>query len=198
MTSRRNISRNTHAIDAAIEFLESQPLGAQTSYTKVAAQFSVDRRTLARRHKGQCDSYATKSLNQQHFTPQQELDLISYIRRLTDEGLPPSKRVLRNFCKAISGKPASESWVTRFLRRHKDELKSHHGKGKDRLRHRADSLYKYETWFQDLAKIFHKYHVRPGDVYNMDEKGFYLGRGEGTYRVFSRDLWERGGRRQPI
>ncbi|KAF1936087.1 hypothetical protein EJ02DRAFT_427832 [Clathrospora elynae] len=32
----------------------------------------------------------------------------------------------------------------------------------------------------------------------MDEKGFYLGRGEGSHRVFSRDSWERGGRCQPI
>ncbi|KAF7571238.1 HTH-Tnp-Tc5 domain containing protein [Pyrenophora tritici-repentis] len=185
-------------INAAIEFLESQPSNARSSYTKVAAQFGVSRHTLARQHQGKCFSHATKSLNQQLLSQQQELDLVNHIRQLTEEGLPPSRRMLQNFCTSIAKKPASLRWVSRFLQRHKDELKSHHGKGKDRLRHKADSLYKYEHWFQDLARILLKYHVRPGDIYNMDEKGFHLGRGEGTYRVFSRDSWERGGRRQPI
>ncbi|RMZ66321.1 pogo transposable [Pyrenophora seminiperda CCB06] len=162
-------------INAAIEFLESQPSNARSSYTKVAAQFGVSRHTLARQHQGKCFSHATKSLNQQLLSQQQELDLVNHIRQLTEEGLPPSRRMLQNFCTSIAKKPASLRW------------KSHHGKGKDRLRHKADSLYKYEHWFQDLARILLKYHVRPGDIYNIDRKGFHLSRGKGTYRVFSRD-----------
>ncbi|KAF2844427.1 hypothetical protein T440DRAFT_494103 [Plenodomus tracheiphilus IPT5] len=143
-------------INAAIQFLESKPSGAQSSCRKVAAQFNVDRRTLSQRHKGQCSSYATKR------------------------------------------KPASESWVTRFLQRHHQELKTHYTKGKDRTRHKADSLPKYKSYFQYLHGKIRNYHVRPSDIYNMDEKGFHLGRGERSVRIFSRGSWDRGGRRQPI
>ncbi|KAF2849444.1 hypothetical protein T440DRAFT_398881 [Plenodomus tracheiphilus IPT5] len=164
-------------INAAIEFLESQPSGAQSSYTKVAAQFNIDRRTLSRRHQRQCTDYATKSINQRLLSQQQELDLVTHIRRLTKEGCPPARRMLRNYCTSITGKPASESWVTRFLHRHKEELKPHRSKGKDRTRHKADSIPKYESYFRYLHGKIGKYHLRPSDIYNMDEKGFHLRQG---------------------
>ncbi|KAF2843904.1 hypothetical protein T440DRAFT_353961, partial [Plenodomus tracheiphilus IPT5] len=171
--------------------LESQPPGAQSSYRKVAAQFNVDRTTLSRRHQRQIDAYATKSINQQLLSQQQELDLINHIRRLTEEGLPPTRRMSRNYASTISEKPASESWVTRFLRRHKEELKAHYSKGKDRSHHKADSLPKYKTYFSYVHEKIQKYHLRASDIYNMDEKGFHLGRGERSTRVFSRDSWDR-------
>ncbi|KAF2821576.1 hypothetical protein CC86DRAFT_426990, partial [Ophiobolus disseminans] len=66
------------------------------------------------------------------------------------------------------------------------------------LKHTANSLPKYKLYFAYLHEKIRKYHLRASDIYNMDEKGFHLGRGEGSTRIFSRDLWESGGCWQPI
>ncbi|KAF2821997.1 hypothetical protein CC86DRAFT_301700, partial [Ophiobolus disseminans] len=110
---------------------------------------------------------------------QQELHLVSYIRQLTEDGLPPLRRMLRNYCMSI---------VTRFLSRYEIELKTHYIKGKDRTRHKANSLLKYELYFAYLHMKIQKYHLRASNIYNMDKKGFYLSRGEELTRIFSRDL----------
>ncbi|KAF2818606.1 hypothetical protein CC86DRAFT_154402 [Ophiobolus disseminans] len=94
-------------INAAIEFLESAASGEHLLYQKVAAQFNICPTTLARRHQGKCDPYAVKSVNQQLLSQQQELHLVSHIRQLTEDGLPPSRRMLQNYCISIVGKPAS-------------------------------------------------------------------------------------------
>lgn len=39
-------------IQATIAAFESRELGEQTSYTKIAAKYNVDRSTLSRRHQG--------------------------------------------------------------------------------------------------------------------------------------------------
>ncbi|KAF2827156.1 hypothetical protein CC86DRAFT_348410 [Ophiobolus disseminans] len=90
--------------------------------------------------------------------------------------------MLRNYCMSI---------VTRFLSRYKIELKTHRVKGKDRTCYKANSLLKYELYFAYLHEKIQKYHLRASDIYNIDKKGFYLSRGKGLTRIFSRDFLER-------
>jgi len=33
------------------------------------------------------------------------------------------------------------------------------------------------------------YEIRPGNIYNMDEKGFFVGVAKPTKRVFTKSLW---------
>ncbi|KAF2818605.1 hypothetical protein CC86DRAFT_363944 [Ophiobolus disseminans] len=79
-----------------------------------------------------------------------------------------------------------------FLGRHKIELKTHRVKGKDRTCHKANSLLKYELYFAYLHKKIQKYHLRASDIYNMDEKGFYLRILTRLKRIFSKRLYEEG------
>jgi transposase-like protein len=78
------------AINAAINAIESREPGASFSYRAVAQQFGVDRTTLSRRHRGASNSVAAKAEEQQLLSPQQESELVVYIEKCTERGLPPT------------------------------------------------------------------------------------------------------------
>ena len=61
----------------------------------------------------------------------------------------------------------------------------------DRKRHRANSGVKYKEYFNLLHQKIQEYKIRPGDIYNMDEKGFLAGVIGRSKRVFSRRMWEK-------
>ncbi|PVH90466.1 hypothetical protein DM02DRAFT_467674, partial [Periconia macrospinosa] len=66
-------------MDDALTYIDSLPPGTQWSYVKIAAQFGVERTTLARRHQGKSTSRTTKYSNQLKLSPQQEDYLVKYI-----------------------------------------------------------------------------------------------------------------------
>ncbi|KAF1343462.1 hypothetical protein EJ07DRAFT_149168, partial [Lizonia empirigonia] len=124
--------------------------------------------------------------------------LIQYINQLTEDGLAPTRTMVQNLAGEIAGKPASQSWVTRFMRRHSSEIASHWTTGLDRNRHKADSVPKYESYFKLLSTKMERYHILPRDIYNMDEKGFLIGVPGRSKRIFSKDIYDRGGRKGVI
>jgi predicted HicB family RNase H-like nuclease len=89
-------------IDAAIEMIESREPGASSSYRAVAKQFKVDRTTLSQRHKGIARSHADAAAHKQLLNTQQELELVQYIERCTEQGLPPTREMVRNFASAVA------------------------------------------------------------------------------------------------
>jgi hypothetical protein len=62
----------------------------------------------------------------------------------------------------------------------------------DRDRHKADSGVKYQAYFTYWHAKMKEYDIKPGNMYNMDEKGFMLGVTSRSKRVFSREMWEQG------
>jgi hypothetical protein len=122
-------------IDDAFEFLESQEPGEQLSYQKCSVMFGVDRRTLARRHKGLTQSMTTKHQQQRKLTPQAEAELVRYIQSLSDRHMPPTRNMIQNFASKIAREEVSEAWVTRFLHRHPDDIISKWATGMDSARH---------------------------------------------------------------
>jgi hypothetical protein len=90
------------------------------------------------------------------------------------------------------------SWVDRFCVRNKEDLISRWSTGIDRNRHAADSLYKYDLYFNLLRDIHDKYLIEPRDTWNMDEKGFMIGILSRSKRIFNRPLWEAHAVRQAI
>jgi hypothetical protein len=131
-------------IDAAIEVIESHEPGASSSYREVAKQFEVDRTTLSRRHKGIARSHADAAAHKQLLNTQQELELVRYIERCTEQSLPPTREMVRNFASAVARWEVSHAWVTRFLHRYEDELTTKWSAGIVRNRHQADSHEKYD------------------------------------------------------
>jgi hypothetical protein len=121
-TSTRYNSTNMDQVQAAIEAYESQELGEQLSVQEVADNYSVWRSTMQRRMDGQLVPRAEHTTNTRKLSPQQEDELVLYIRSLTARRLPPTRAMVQNFASEIARERVSERWVSRFLIRHNDSL----------------------------------------------------------------------------
>jgi len=55
-------------------------------------------------------------------------------------------------------------------------------------RHEADSAKSFEHYFSIVGKKMEEYDILPENTYNMDEKGFLLGRITKAKRVFPKAL----------
>ena len=150
ITLKRDNSTTMAPIDEAIAELESHDPGEDFSLSKVAKKWGVDRSTLSRRWGGLTGPRSEGYAQQQALSPQQELELVRYIKALTKRSLPPTREMVTNFASSIAKRELGESWVTRFLNRHNLELISKWTSAIDRTRHQADSYTKYERYFDLL------------------------------------------------
>ena len=98
--------------------------------------------------------------------------------------------MIKKFASEVSQLEVSRSWVERFLRRNRDQLSPKYTTGIDRNRFKADTEHSYRTYFDLLHAKMRQYNVDAENVYNMDEKGFLLGKTSRTKRFFSKQLWE--------
>lgn len=128
----------------------------------------------------------------------EEAELVRYIEGLSDRHLPPTRDTVRNFASTIAKNKVSESWVTRFINRNNAHLISKWATGIDQNRHNAESIGKYELYFQLLQRKMDEYNLVPRDTYNMDEKGFMIGIVGRSKRVFSKSKWESKAVRQSV
>ncbi|XP_014550515.1 hypothetical protein COCVIDRAFT_57901, partial [Bipolaris victoriae FI3] len=113
-------------------------------------KYGVNRTTLSLRHQGKRRSNEAQAERQLLLNPQQKLELVQYIEKCTRRGLPPTREMVANFASAIAKWEVSESWVTRFLRRHADHLTTKWSAEIDRERHEADSRESHESYFDLL------------------------------------------------
>jgi hypothetical protein len=180
------------SIEAALAAIESLKPGEKLVYTDIAAKYGVDRRTLARRHQCVTASSSTKAADQRALQPQQELELLQYIKQLTERGLPPTRAMVRRFASDIAKRELGKGWIDRYIKRHDIHLISRWATGIDRSRHQADSQSKYSLYFELLRSKISQYNIKPRHMYNMDEKGFMLGVLTRSKRVFSRRMYENG------
>jgi hypothetical protein len=178
-------------IDNAIEDLKSRDPGEHFMLKEVAEKYQVNRSTLGRRWRGVTASWEDGYLNQQALGQQQELELIRYITKLTERGLPPTREMIRNFSSEVAHQQLSNRWVTRFINRHEICLISKWTSAMDCTRHLADSESKYHLYFKLLHQKITQYHLEARDIYNMDEKGFLIGLIGRSKRIFSRRQWEK-------
>ncbi|KAF7568778.1 TolA, Membrane protein involved in colicin uptake [Pyrenophora tritici-repentis] len=178
-------------IDEAIADLESRDPGEKFTLKEVAEKWGVNRSTLGRRWRRVTGPRSDGYAQQQAIGPQQELELVRYITKLTKQGLPPTREMIRNFSSEVAHQQLSESWVTRFINRHEIYLISKWTTAMDRTRHLADSESKYRLYFELLHQKITEYHLEARDIYNMDEKGFLIGLIGRSKRIFSRRQWEK-------
>jgi SOS response regulatory protein OraA/RecX len=100
---------NMSRIEEALAAIESLDEGEYFTYTKAANTYGVSRVTQARRHQGIQASRTEQAVKQQLLNPQQELELVRYITKLTDDGLPPTRDMIQSFAsKIIKGKVGNE------------------------------------------------------------------------------------------
>jgi hypothetical protein len=99
--------------------------------------------------------------------------------------------MIRNFSSGVAHQQLSESWVTRFINRHKIHLISKWTSAMDCSRHLADSESKYRPYFELLHRKITQYHLEARVIYNMDEMGFLIGLIGRSKRIFSKRQWEK-------
>ncbi|XTI87387.1 hypothetical protein V2W45_411995 [Cenococcum geophilum] len=150
-------------INAALEALK---LADSIDYTATAKKFGVNRSTLSKRHRGvqgSCEAKAEKSRN---LNNTQEDKLIAYIGKLYSKG---------------------SSWVSRFLKRHDDQLLTHWTASVDSKRFRADSAFRYSLYFELMRRKIDEYAIDGRHIYNMGEKGFIVGILSKQRRIFTQE-----------
>jgi hypothetical protein len=179
-------------IEAALAAIALLGPGEDINYTNIAKTYGVVRSTLTRRHQCVTASCSTKAADQRALHPQQELELLKYIKQLTERGLPPTRAMVRRFASDIAKRELGKGWVDRYIKRYDIHLISCWATGIDRSRHQADSQSKYSLYFELLRSKISQYNIEPRHTYNMDEKGFMLGVLTRSKRVFSRRMYEEG------
>ncbi|KAF1939995.1 hypothetical protein EJ02DRAFT_495812, partial [Clathrospora elynae] len=90
---------------AAIKLLEP---GEPFTYTAIAHAHGVNRVTLAQRHKHFQVSHKAQAIKQHKLNPQQELELVQYIKGLTRRALLPTREMIQNFASQVANEPVGE------------------------------------------------------------------------------------------
>jgi hypothetical protein len=108
-------------IEAALAEIDALGPGEGYSYQDPAKKYGVWRSTLSRRHQAVHASHDDEAPKRRVIHPQNE-ELVQYIERLTERLCPPTRRMIKNFAHPIAKKEVSESWITRFINRHKTQL----------------------------------------------------------------------------
>jgi hypothetical protein len=151
-TSTTCNSINMNSMEAALAAIESLGHGEKLVYAQIARKYGVEPTTLARRHKGASTSLETRFQNQQALHPQQEQELLLYIKQLTRRGLPLTRAMIRNFGSQIARRQLGVNWVDRFIHWYPNELVLKWTTGIDNSRHKADSGRKYSLYFDLLRE----------------------------------------------
>ena len=106
----------------ALEAADAADAASKLCYQEIADKSVVSRSTLSRQHQGICASREEAYLSRRKLSPPQEVELCKYIEGLSDQGLPPTRRMVQNFATEIAHQYVGDSWVTEFLNRHRDTL----------------------------------------------------------------------------
>jgi hypothetical protein len=178
-------SNTTHeaAIALAIEDLIK---GTFTSIRKAAAAHGVPRATLGDRYAGRSQSRAhVASTMRRTLTDEQEEALCVWIADLTRIGLAPAPVIVRQMVERITGAPVSSAWCARFTQRHPD-LATGNLARIDKVRVQAEDPEVIQGFFDRLQHARAEYGVLTCNTYNFDEKGFMLGLGHATKRMYSK------------
>jgi len=93
--------------------LQDVPLLAPTTSVQ-----QPHRTTLARRAQGKIDPRPIYRDHVLLLSAQQQLTLVNKINRLTNQGLPPTCAMVRNFAKDVVKKRPGKNWAYKFIKRH--------------------------------------------------------------------------------
>lgn len=144
--------------------------------------------TFTEHHQGRRTSHAESQLHQRLLHPRDEVELVQYIRRLTERHILPKTQMIINFATPLCRWEPSDSWVTRFLTRNSNTLITAWTNPMDTNRHNTDSSERYRLYLNLLHGKVTEFDVLPENTYNMDEKGFMIGVLGKTKRVFDKAL----------
>jgi hypothetical protein len=184
-------------LDAALSYIRSLKEGETFSYTKVAEKYGISRTTLSTHHQGRRTTREAAHEDQRLLHPRDEAELIEYIKSFTEKHCPPTRQMIINFATPLCRWEPGDSWFTRLLHRHPDDLITAWATPMESTRHIADNYERYRLYFDLLTKKVTEFDVLPENTYNMDEKGFMIGVIGKTKRVFNKVLYKQRRYKQP-
>jgi len=185
LTSRAYISTTMTPIDKALADLASSE---SPNISATARAYGIHPSTLNRRWNGTSTSNEEALCHRRFLNNQQERSLIDYIDELSRGSAAPTPAMVTAFASQIAGRAPGHCWVSRFVNRHRSELDSTYLNNLDLERHHADSVYSHEVYYNTVNQKIQQYQISEDNIYNMDEKGFLLGRLNEVRRIFSQDL----------
>jgi hypothetical protein len=160
-------------------------------YTVLAKKHGCCRTTLSRRHKGACASNEVKSQHQLVLHPRDEIEVVQYVKSLTERHLMPTRKILRRIVTSLCKWEPSDRWVSRFLHRYPDDLLTAWTTPMEKSRHDAASYDSFCSYFDLLHSTIKQHSIEPENTYNMDEKGFMIGVMSKSVRIFDKQLFGR-------
>jgi hypothetical protein len=104
-------------------FEDAREPGDKLLYRAAEKLFGMNKDTLRRRHQGKMRSNAMEAEDRKLLSPQQEIQLVQYIEKLTGHNIPPTQSIIKNYAAAVGKWEPGDVWVTRFLERNKDHLR---------------------------------------------------------------------------
>jgi hypothetical protein len=170
--------------EALAEIARMKP-GEKISYQALAKKHGWCRSTSTHQHTNHVVPHETKAKKQLLIHPRDDVEVVEYIRGLYRRVLSPTRETMINFVTPLCAWPSSKSWVTRFLRRHVDELHTAWTTPMKVRRYYTDSSEKYRVDFELLHSEMAQYNVLPGNTYKMDEKGFAIRVAGRSKRIFN-------------
>jgi transposase-like protein len=174
-------------MEAALADLRSS---SSLNISSTARKHGVTRSALSRRFHAKTFSSAQGAESRRALNDRQEEELINYIQHLCERCLPPTPKIVANIAQELCGRRLSKNWSSRFVARHKHRLDARYLNTIDLARHRADSRSNYEAYFAIIGQKIEEYKISADNIYNMDEKGFLIGKLQKSRRVFTRELYE--------
>ena len=161
--SKNHYSTNMASIDSALADLNAQ---LHPNIRATARKYGLVESTLRRRWKGQTMSRQDAASEYiQRLTNSQEEALIGQINRLTDRGIPPTSRIVRNLAEEVLNGPVGKNWTGGFVRRHKERLTSLYLRNIDKVRVQSEYAPIFKQ-FYDLVSL--------NWLYNSYNTNFFL------------------------
>ena len=202
-----NYSSPMDPLEAALTSLKLQKT---PNVRGTSRKFGIVESTLRRRFRGKTVSFQqARYKSHNRLSHAQKKTLIIQINRLTDRGLPPTTKMMKNFAEEIVQGPVGKNWVGALVKRYRTELKSIYFRNmnSDRMKSEYAPVFKH---FYDLVsenfkclnvKCLHclqlihyteKYHFTPDVIWNWDEKGFLIEQASITQRIMSLEAYRLG------
>ena len=143
---------NNVQIERALAHLNAQK---KPNITEAARIFGVAKSTFGDRFRGKSTSRAEFTSNtKKKLSTAQETVLVGYINSLSDRGLPPTLRMVKNLAEELVNSPVGVHWVSRFYKRHQKQLYSIYLYTIDYKRKITDNLLYFEHYFNTISYLF--------------------------------------------
>ncbi|WVF71603.1 hypothetical protein IAT40_006411 [Kwoniella sp. CBS 6097] len=157
-------------IDAAIAWKKEHP---EDPLREVADRFKCSKTTLGARISGFQQDHISGSKTA--LSSDDEHLLIARIKDYASRGTLLAPRHVKAMADQLAGRELGVNWVSRFVKRHCDQITSRFFTFQEAPRLKADVLENRKAFFDLLVQAFNSHHYRENCIYNMDEAPFSLG-----------------------